>query len=35
MKMETPVAAQRAGALTHCAAVGDMIAADAVIGRIG
>jgi acetyl-CoA/propionyl-CoA carboxylase biotin carboxyl carrier protein len=35
MKMETPVAGHRAGVLTHGAAVGDMIAADAVIGRIG
>ncbi|MDQ0614257.1 acetyl-CoA/propionyl-CoA carboxylase biotin carboxyl carrier protein [Microbacterium sp. W4I4] len=35
MKMETPVTAHRAGALTHGAAVGDMIAADAVIARVG
>jgi acetyl-CoA/propionyl-CoA carboxylase biotin carboxyl carrier protein len=35
MKMETSVTAHRSGALTQGAAVGDMIAADAVIGRIG
>ena len=35
MKMETPVAAHRAGVLSQSAAVGDMVAADAVIGRIG
>ena len=35
MKMETPVPAHRAGTLAHAASVGDMIAADAVIGRIG
>ncbi|MBO0980718.1 biotin carboxylase N-terminal domain-containing protein [Microbacterium sp. SD291] len=35
MKMETPVIAHRAGALAHGAEVGSMVAADAVIGRIG
>ena len=35
MKMETPVAAHRAGALTQDASVGEMVAADAVLGRIG
>jgi len=35
MKMETPVAAHRSGALTRAASVGDMIVADAVLGRIG
>ncbi|MGB3730994.1 acetyl/propionyl/methylcrotonyl-CoA carboxylase subunit alpha [Microbacterium sp.] len=35
MKMETPVLAHRAGTLAHTAAVGDVLAADAVIGRIG
>ncbi len=35
MKMETPVAAHRAGVLTHAASVGELVAADAVIGRIG
>ncbi|GGD90180.1 acetyl/propionyl/methylcrotonyl-CoA carboxylase subunit alpha [Microbacterium murale] len=35
MKMETQVTAHRAGALVHAASVGDSIAADAVIGRIG
>jgi acetyl-CoA/propionyl-CoA carboxylase biotin carboxyl carrier protein len=34
MKMETQVTAHRAGALSHAASVGDMIAADAVIARI-
>ncbi|WP_454118706.1 acetyl/propionyl/methylcrotonyl-CoA carboxylase subunit alpha [Microbacterium lacticum] len=34
MKMETQVTAPRAGTLSHAATVGDMIAADAVIGRI-
>ncbi|WP_206477190.1 biotin carboxylase N-terminal domain-containing protein [Microbacterium sp. KRD172] len=35
MKMETQVSAHRAGALVHAASVGEAIAADAVIGRIG
>jgi len=35
MKMETPVTAHRAGALTQDASVGEMVAADAVLGRIG
>ncbi|MGM7667848.1 acetyl/propionyl/methylcrotonyl-CoA carboxylase subunit alpha [Microbacterium sp. A93] len=35
MKMETQVAAHRAGTLVHGAAVGAMVAADAEIGRIG
>ncbi len=35
MKMETQVAAHRAGMLSQTASVGDMVAADAVIGRIG
>ena len=34
MKMETQVTAHRAGTMSHAASVGDMIAADAVIGRI-
>lgn len=35
MKMETQVTAHRAGLLAHAASVGDTIAADAVIARIG
>ncbi|MCS3843413.1 biotin carboxylase N-terminal domain-containing protein [Microbacterium sp. AK031] len=35
MKMETQVTAHRAGALGHAASVGDSIAADAVLARIG
>ncbi|MCE7481075.1 MULTISPECIES: biotin carboxylase N-terminal domain-containing protein [Microbacterium] len=35
MKMETQVSAHRAGALVHAASVGEAIAADAAIGRIG
>ncbi|MFC7788217.1 acetyl/propionyl/methylcrotonyl-CoA carboxylase subunit alpha [Microbacterium sp. MAHUQ-60] len=35
MKMETPVAAHRAGVLDQQASVSEMIAADAVLGRIG
>jgi len=35
MKMETQVTAHRAGTLSQAASVGDMVAADAVIGRIG
>jgi len=35
MKMETQVTAHRSGPLVHGASVGDMIAADAVIARIG
>ncbi|HTN54957.1 MAG TPA: biotin/lipoyl-containing protein [Microbacterium sp.] len=35
MKMETPVVAHRSGTLDQRAAVGEMIAADAVLGRIG
>jgi len=35
MKMETPVEAHRAGVLVQAAAVGDVVAADAVIARIG
>jgi acetyl-CoA/propionyl-CoA carboxylase biotin carboxyl carrier protein len=34
MKMETPVLAHRAGTLAHAASVGDVVDADAVIGRI-
>lgn len=34
MKMETQVAAHRAGTLSHAASVGAAVAADAVIGRI-
>src|SRR5690606_71685 len=35
MKMETPVVAHRSGTLDQRAAVGEMISADAVLGRIG
>ncbi|GAA1536696.1 acetyl-CoA/propionyl-CoA carboxylase biotin carboxyl carrier protein [Microbacterium ginsengiterrae] len=35
MKMETQITAHRAGTISQAAAVGDMIAANAVIGRIG
>ncbi|WP_194421357.1 acetyl/propionyl/methylcrotonyl-CoA carboxylase subunit alpha [Microbacterium abyssi] len=35
MKMETQVTAHRAGTLSHAASAGDMVGADAVIGRIG
>lgn len=35
MKMETQVIAHRVGALVHAASVGEAIAADAVIARIG
>ncbi|MEW1963060.1 biotin carboxylase N-terminal domain-containing protein [Microbacterium sp. NPDC077644] len=35
MKMETQVTAHRAGTLSQTASIGDMVAADAVIGRIG
>jgi acetyl-CoA/propionyl-CoA carboxylase biotin carboxyl carrier protein len=35
MKMETQVTAHRGGVLVHGAAVGDQVAADAVIARIG
>ncbi|MGV2984917.1 acetyl/propionyl/methylcrotonyl-CoA carboxylase subunit alpha [Microbacterium sp. AGC85] len=35
MKMETQVTAHRAGVLVQAAAVGDLVAADAAIGRIG
>ncbi|CAH0123173.1 biotin carboxylase N-terminal domain-containing protein [Microbacterium sp. Bi121] len=34
MKMETQVTAHRAGTLSHTASVGDMVSADAVLGRI-
>lgn len=35
MKMETQVTAHRAGTLSQTASIGDMVTADAVIGRIG
>ncbi|MCK3768812.1 ATP-grasp domain-containing protein [Microbacterium aerolatum] len=35
MKMETQIAAHRAGKLSHAASAGETVGADAVIGRIG